>query len=473
MTAYTTPAPEPIGSGVGVVLPAAAGEFTELDARRMNRVRRFFAQHPRASDVLVCVLAAADLVTTLISSLGTMGAIRWIVAAVFGVLGVVALWFRRRSPVVVLGTLTVLAAGNIAATGRLSHFTMALGFGIYAVAAGRAPRMTWLTVGGALLLAFVALMVADSAAVGAFGEGFSEGWESVDGVDSGVAVSVVPDFYSDISALMFVGLISLAIGTSVASRRAHVRALVARHRELVDAGEQAATLAAAAEQTRIAREMHDVVAHGLTVMVALADGARTAMRRSPDDADHALELLSETGRTALTDMRRMLGVLRGSDAPLEPQPQDLDELVQSFRAAGMTVHLTTSGPPLPEDPTLALTVYRVVQESLTNALRHAGTHTQADVIIARTRHEVLIEVTDDGPTGTATDRPLMAPRGERIRARLAGDDGPALPTPPRTGRGLVGMRERAAVYRGSVTAGPHLGGWRVRVLLQIDPEEDR
>lgn len=461
MSTTTTPVPEPTGSGAGVVV--SAPEFTEFDARRMNRVRRYFAAHPVAGDVLVCALVLFDSGTTVVFDSDGLG--RWAIigTSLLGLAAVATLWFRRRSPVLVLGILAVLAAGNVAVTGRIGGFALAIGFGVYAVAASRTARMTWWIVGGALLLAGVTLVAADTGTVGN---------PQDPSLVIGPASNVRADAATDIANLVFISLLALVIGTSVSSRRIHVNGLLSRHRELIEASEQQARLAAATEQTRIAREMHDVVAHGLTVMVALSDGARTAMRRSPEDADRALELLGETGRTALTDMRRMLGVLRGNDAPLEPQPQDLDELVQSFRAAGMTVHLTTSGPALPSDPTLTLTVYRVVQESLTNALRHAGTHTRAEVIVARTRAEVLIEVTDSGPIGPASE-PLMTPRGERLRARLSGDD-PALPAPPRPGRGLVGMRERAAVYGGTVSAGPHQTGWRVQVLLQIDePEEDR
>lgn len=459
MTSSTTPAPEPTGSRAGVVV--SGNEFTEFDARRLNRVRRYFAAHPRASDVLVCVLMLLEVASNTVMDAPGLSPLRVVGMAAAGVAAVVVLWFRRRSPVLVLLVLALLATVSVGLSGRLSSFALAMGFGVYTVAASRTAKTTWWIVGGSLLLAGVTLMAANTTMAGSAQSG---------GVS--VGVDVQPDVGSDLTNLVFTSLIALVIGTSVSSRRAHVNGILARHQELLAASEQQASLAAATEQTRIAREMHDVVAHGLTVMVALSDGARTAMRRSPDDADRALELLSETGRTALTDMRRMLGVLRGNDVPLEPQPQDLDELVQSFRAAGMTVHLTTSGPPLPEDPTLALTVYRVVQESLTNALRHAGTHTRAEVIVARTSQEILIEVTDSG-SGGAPAESLMTPRSERLRARLSGDDTPSLPTPPRPGRGLVGMRERAAVYGGSVSAGPHQAGWRVQVLLQIDPEEDR
>ena len=185
----------------------------------------------------------------------------------------------------------------------------------------------------------------------------------------------------------------------------------------------------------------------------------------------------------------MLGVLRGADVPLEPQPgtQDLESLVQQFRAAGLTVHLTTAGPALPADAALALTVYRVVQESLTNALRHAGPGARVDVLVRNGAGRVGIEVVDDGNAAepvvdATTDTGRLGRLGERLAVRT-GDplaartdaEGVAAvtPAPPaRGGRGLVGMRERAAVYRGSVAAGPYRGGWRVHVELRTEDAPD-
>ena len=432
--------------------------------------------HPRASDVLVCALFALSA----ISSVGPVvegagpnvgfaqdevvlsGAVAGL-SVTLTTLALVALWFRRRWPVRVTLALGVVAVLQVLLTGSVGACDVAFALGLYVVAATRPQRQGWLLLGGTTLTVLGAFLL----------------WGAVLRAD-GARLNV------DIGSILVAGLVALAVGANVRSRRLHTRALVERHQQLVDAGEQHAKLAAAAEQTRIAREMHDVVAHGLTVMIALSDGARVAVRRSPDEAVAALDLLSETGRAALADMRRMLGVLRGADVPLEPQPgsQDLESLVQQFRAAGLTVHLTTAGPALPGDAALALTVYRVVQESLTNALRHAGGGARVDVLVRHGAGRVGIEVVDDGgvadPVADAGSEPGRLSRlGERLADRrddplAARTDAEgvavAVPATPaaRGGRGLVGMRERAAVYRGSVAAGPYRTGWRVHVELRTD-----
>jgi signal transduction histidine kinase len=458
--------------------------FTELDARRLGRVRRFFAQHPPASDVLVCVLFAALALPDLSDLLGTdarVGTSRAAVGLTTLVLATAALALRRRWPVLVSSVTIVLGVGCIAATGTIGSLSIAFAFALYVVAAGRPARAGWLLLLVAVAAVTVTLLLwgadADPSSIVTYTG--STGEQVVRTSDPAIAL--------DLPSTVVVGLIAMLVGTNVRGRRQHVRTLVERHAELVEAGEQQARLAAAAEQTRIAREMHDVVAHGLTVMVALSDGARAAVRRSPDDAVHALDLLSETGRSALTDMRRMLGVLRGGDAPLEPQPgaQDLDSLVQSYRNAGMTVRLTTAGPALPTDAALLLTVYRVVQESLTNALRHAGAQARVDVLVRHGERRIGIEVVDDGGGRLAEQVADGAPvpsesrlgrLGERVAERRSTDTAPLALPAARTGRGLVGMRERAAAYGGSVEAGPlpH-GGWRVHVELRTDdvPAADR
>lgn len=446
--------------------------FTELDARRLGRVRRFFAQHPSASDLLVCLLFLADSV--LARQVGAdNGRTDPLLVVLIGVAGTACLALRRRYPVAVLTAVAVLGVLQALTTGYLDQFTLGIALACYAVAAVCGPRTTWAAAGGATLLCVAALVLwgapsrPDSGHVTLY---------TIDG--EAVRSSVDSALMSEGPGLALGVLAALTVGANVRGHRHHARTLVARHRQAVQAGEQQAVLAAAAEQTRIAREMHDVVAHGLTVMVALSDGARAALRRSPDDAEHALELLSETGRSALGDMRLMLGVLRGTDAPMEPQPtaQDLDALVQSFRAANLTVRLTTAGPALPEDATLLLTVHRVVQESLTNALRHAGDGTTVTVVVNHLPDRVEVTVVDTGPVDTGAKSTLG---GERRLTRLGDLMGGAArrgssepddvdPGVPRPGRGLVGMRERAAVYGGAVSAGPFRNGWRVHVVLRLD-----
>lgn len=252
------------------------------------------------------------------------------------------------------------------------------------------------------------------------------------------------------------------------TRRERIAALEERARRLERERDQQASLAAAAERARIARELHDVVAHSLTVMVALADGARLTAAADPARADEAIGEVSATGREALREMRRLLGVLRaepgddapataaagphtaaqpgGEPAPLAPQPGlgQLDALVDQVRATGLDVTVTRSGAPRPLGPAAELTVYRVVQEALTNTLKHAPAASSADVRLDFEADALALAVSDDGA--------------------------PAAPAPAGgEGRGLAGMRERAAAFGAAIEAGPLPGGgWRVRTRLPLD-----
>ncbi|MFE6418398.1 sensor histidine kinase [Streptomyces rochei] len=207
------------------------------------------------------------------------------------------------------------------------------------------------------------------------------------------------------------------------------------------------------ERRRIARELHDVVAHHLTTMQLLAGGARANLDRSPEAAREALVALEGSGRSALHEMRHLLDVLRAGDeggeegregATTAPQPGigDLDRLVEDSRRAGLPTTLTTEGDLQSLPPGVALTVFRIVQEALTNARKHAGHGAQVDVELTRTVHEVRVTVTDDGP------RPgHFVARG--------------------TGHGLVGMRERVVLHGGTLRVGPVSGGFAVRACLPL------
>jgi signal transduction histidine kinase len=215
--------------------------------------------------------------------------------------------------------------------------------------------------------------------------------------------------------------------------------------------ERDAELAAAAERARIAREMHDIVAHNIAVMIALADGAAYTIPQDPGQAAALMGHVSQTGRTALTEMRRTLGILRRPEDSVPgngPQPAlaDLGAMISTVREAGLPVRLAVSGQPFPLPASAQLTLYRIVQEALTNTMKHADA-TSAHVRLAYRCEEVEIEVTDDGRLGVA------APPGG---GPVAG------------GHGLAGMRERAAVFGGEVSAGPRPeGGWRVHALLRV------
>lgn len=239
-------------------------------------------------------------------------------------------------------------------------------------------------------------------------------------------------------------LAALVLGVGVRARRQAVAALRERAEQLERNQEQQAAIAVAAERARIAREMHDVVAHSLAVMVTLSDAAAVKAARDPERAAGTMRQVSATGHEALDEMRGLLGVLRADDAPgvdRQPQPglDQLAPLVDQVRATGLQASLEVSGAPTDLPPGVALTVHRIVQESITNTLRHANGATRVDVRVEVAADVVRVEVRDDG------------------RASTAARDG---------GLGLLGMRERASVHGGEVTAAPDpSGGWAVRAAI--------
>ena len=239
-------------------------------------------------------------------------------------------------------------------------------------------------------------------------------------------------------------------------RHARVEARGAREdrlRQLAVEREQELRLAAQTERARIAREMHDIVAHSLTVMVAQADGGRYAGANDPAAATFALETIAETGRAALADMRRLLGVLRDDDSTpdsgaLAPQPAsgDIEALVEQVRSSGLRVSLVRMGTPRALPPGLGLTAYRICQEALTNVMKHAGPDPTVTLVVQWTDTSLSLEVSDDG-RGAAADSPEDDVVG---------------------GHGLLGMRERAMMLGGTLTVGPRPGGgFRVRAQLPL------
>ena len=243
-------------------------------------------------------------------------------------------------------------------------------------------------------------------------------------------------------------LVAWVLGDSMRYRRAYYASLEERAAQLERDRDAQTQIAAAAERARIARELHDVIAHNVSVMVVQADGAAYALGHDPGRAREALAAISATGRQALTEMRVLLGVLRRADradqAVLAPQPgiAQLDELLDQARAAGLPVSCAIEGEPRQLPTGTALAAYRIVQESLTNTRKHAGPRASASVVLRYTDDAVELVITDDG-LGT------MAP-----------GDG--------AGIGLTGMHERAAMYGGSVLARPrHGGGFVVTARLPI------
>lgn len=267
-------------------------------------------------------------------------------------------------------------------------------------------------------------------------------------------IAEVPRFeddYLDIGDLVaIVALIALAAtwGTLVRTRRNYIASLEERARRLEREREVHAQIAVAEERAKIAREIHDIVSHSLSVVVIMSDGAASKIDTEPERAKAAMYTVRDTGRGALAEMRRMLGVLRddepGSHAP-QPGIAQLPQLVEESRSAGLPVTLTVEGEPVPVSSGLDLTTYRVVQEALTNARRHAGPSLQeVDVRVRYTGTDLEIRVVDDG-------------RGFRDE-----------PDPESSGHGLIGMRERVTAYGGTLQHGMRAGGgFEVFAVLPI------
>ncbi|MFI2117891.1 sensor histidine kinase [Streptomyces rubiginosohelvolus] len=251
--------------------------------------------------------------------------------------------------------------------------------------------------------------------------------------------------------LVFVVLLGIAVRT----RREYTEALVERAHRLEHERDQQARLAAAAERTRIAREMHDIIGHNLSVITGLADGGAYAARKNPERAGQALEAIGTTSRQALSELRRLLGVLRDDhpDAERTPQPtlDELTPLIERVRRAGLPVHLELNGERTARSltPGRQLTVYRVIQEALTNTLKHATGPTSATVTLTYSPTHLAARITD---TGTGAGR-----AAETEEAPLAA-------------QGIMGMRERAALYDGTLEAGPlpEHPGWQVQLRLPLE-----
>jgi len=274
------------------------------------------------------------------------------------------------------------------------------------------------------------------------------------------AIRFAPSGVTWWAAALFSGMIAAAgmIGINMRTRRAYLAALEDRATRLERERDQRAQLAVADERARIAREMHDVVAHHISVMIALAHGAQFITGDDPGRAGDIMGRVSDTGRQALDEMRRLLGVLRDhdrhpavEDPATVPQPTlaDLDDLLARVRSAGVEARLSVTGTSFPLAAGVQLVMYRLVQEALTNTLKHANA-TAADVRLCYDAdHGLTIDVTDDG-------RQSPSSGGSH------------------DGHGITGMRERAALLRGTVDAGPLPGqGWRVRIHLSPQKNETR
>ncbi|MFD4032854.1 sensor histidine kinase [Streptomyces sp. NPDC058637] len=251
-------------------------------------------------------------------------------------------------------------------------------------------------------------------------------------------------------------VLAWVLGDSMRTRRAYLSQLEERAARLEREREAQSKVAVAAERARIARELHDVVAHNVSVMVVQADGAAYVMDASPDQARQALETISSTGRQALAEMRRLLGVLRTGDTreggEYVPQPdvEQIEDLVDQVRQTGLAVDFKIEGTPRPLPTGVELTAYRIVQEALTNTRKHGGPDAGASVRLVYFDDGLGLLVEDDG----------------RGAAHELYEDGGA----DGAGHGMIGMRERVGMVGGTLDAGPRPGGgFRISALLPLKP----
>ena len=518
----------------------------------LHAIRSWYHRHPMIVDISI---AAGVIVYTLVTGIAFLlrpsspvktYPILPLALIAIALLGI-ALALRRRFPVWSWVAILLIPEVYQFAVLRFFHFTteqqlyatlgvsgmglMSLPFALGTIASHRRPAAAWTA--GAISLA---VLTADLSL-------------------TTPSMTVGELLRTTVILVLFI-LVGILVGFNARSARLRLKAMELRSTRMALASEQTALLAAAEERSRIAREMHDVVAHSLAVMITMADGAAATVERNPATAKQAMETLAEAGRSALADTRRLVGVLRedpsvaagqttasqassgpassagvdsaaplsdqpdpasrprwnltgrsaqspepsapseGSssshqhevrdlpvpefaplgtvtpvepsapianlrqqatngasdrsrgDLPLAPSPEqaDITELVKRFEAAGVPVTYRWVGAALPEDKALQLTVFRIAQEALTNVLRYAPTTPAVSVDVERHIGTVVLTVDNDAAPGT---RPMHG-----------------------SGKGLIGMRERASVYGGTVQAGPTPTGWRVRAVLRWDEHDE-
>ena len=380
--------------------------------RCTGRTARLAAGHETTVDVAVALLIA----TASFVGLAIQGRLRHPDTIVFCVLLCASLTVRGRSRSLCFALVAGVAFAQwLTSTPQIADVSVLV-------------ALYWLALDGPLAAIIAAGVATEAGAVMAAAR-----WSPTD----------VTKYWIGLTAL---GVAAAVLGVSIRERRALLATLEERAARLEFERDQEGRLGAAAERARIAREMHDIVSHNLTVMVGLADGATYALESSPEAAGSAMQRVSATGRQALGEMRRLLGVLRDEPAaePFQPQPglDRLDDLLARVEAAGVPVSIEIDGDPHELSEGVQLAVFRVAQEALTNTLKHAGRPAAATLALHIAGGRVELTVTN---TGRATAGPVHG------------------------GRGLRGMRERAAAYGGTLEAGPLPdGGWRVHLSIAAD-----
>lgn len=378
---------------------------------------RWLRDHPIGADWLLAVALAtmAVLLHLTYRESGTADSSALGVALSVG--ATLPLGWRRRSPAIVL-LIVALCQMWIEAMDAAGPGWMGVLIAAYTLGAYRSGRLLW-RLGGSLLLVVVTFVIA------------------------GVVTGSAPWQALVSTPIMFAA--AIVLGDNMRRRRERSAELVERAERAERERHLVAHQHVQEERTRIARELHDVVAHSVSLMVIQTAAARRQLLADPQGVDASLAAIEETGRTAMQEMRRILGVLRdvSGDAPLSPQPGlaaiegltvEASDLPVSMHAEGDLEHLPVG---------VELSAFRIVQEALTNVRRHAGPVQRVDVSMIRLADSLTVEVTDDG------------------RGAAAADQGAP-------GFGLMGMRERVAAYEGQLYAGPRPGGgWRVRAIFPV------
>ncbi|WP_242654118.1 sensor histidine kinase [Klenkia soli] len=393
----------------------------------LTRLADRLRARPFEVDIALAALLGLGLLA-LFGATASYGPTEWLLSA--GLLAPLA--WRRRAPVPAAGVVVVTGLAELLLSDQFLAGNVAAPAMVYALAA-YGPR--WAARAGL----GAGLVGAGLAALRYFG-GYSFSSGPADLYGRGLLEVVVTA--GGIGVLV---LASWSMGMVRRGRLQREAALRERAQLLELERDQELRLAASTERARIAREMHDVVAHSLSVVIAQADGGRYAGRTDPEAAVGALEQISSTGRQALADMRSLLGVLREGDAQqFAPQPDvaAVPALVEDVRRSGLDVDLLTEGEPVEMAGGAQLAAYRIVQESLTNVLKHAGPASRAWVRLQWRADALEVSVLDDGRGAAA----MLAPDGN--------------------GQGVIGMRERAVLHGGRLETGPrHGGGFGVHAVL--------
>ncbi|MEE1756715.1 sensor histidine kinase [Streptomyces sp. SP18CS02] len=397
----------------------------------MQRLYDFIRRHPTGVDSFWAVMLLGFSMLWVVQD--PVGARPRVAAAAIVLLLCLAVALRRRAPEKMLVLTAVLGVAQLVLGVQTNPADFAMLVVIYTVAAHDGPRWaSRLALAGGVCAAPLSQLR----------------WPVED-------VSVPGKiFFTVVMTVPFV--LAWVLGDSLRTRRAYFAQLEERASRLEREREAQSKVAVAAERARIARELHDVVAHNVSVMVVQADGAAYVLDSSPDLARQALETISTTGRQALAEMRRLLGVLRTGEhqeaGEYVPQPDvgQIEDLVEQVRGAGLPVDFRIEGTARPLPSGVELTAYRIVQEALTNTRKHGGPDAGASVRLVYFDDGLGLLVEDDG----------------RGAAHELYEDGGA----DGRGHGLIGMRERVGMVGGTLDAGPRPGGgFRISALLPLKP----